>query len=186
MPESSFGEIELSRCTGTQADGQVHSITGLQGPWRCTKAVVEGHHDAACQPPGVEEQMALNVLLKLHSHLFWRRAAKIAAGELPKETFWVFKILTVYGGYCTRVWKYLGLPFMCRLSGTGPRAYPKDFFSKRPVCALWVQPSFLRQSPFALNPGEGSRTWEPQEEEMALSELWHPVGGDYFLFLNLF
>ncbi|KAM7231394.1 hypothetical protein CapIbe_017839 [Capra ibex] len=45
------------------------------------------------------------------------------------------------------------------------------FFSKRPVCAPWVQPSFLRQSPFALNPGEGSRTLEPQEEEMALSEL---------------
>ena len=47
----------------------------------------------------------------------------------------------------------------------------KTFFSKRSVCAPWVKPSFLRQSPFALNPGEGSRTREPQEEEMALSEL---------------
>ena len=96
----------------------------------------------------------------------------MAAGELPKVTSWVFKILKVYGEYCPRVGKHLGLPFMCCLSGTGPRTYPKDFFfSKRPVCAPWVQPSFLRQSPFALNPGEGSRTLEPQEEEMALSEL---------------
>ena len=70
MPESSFGEIELSCCTGTQADGQVRSITGPQGPCAARSSVVEGHHDAACQPPGVEEQMALNVLLKLHSHLF--------------------------------------------------------------------------------------------------------------------